>query len=73
MRIHMKHADHAIRQRIEVAKQESFRTYEVCGQPGNLREGGWIKTLCDEHASAHGDKHTSAHGERQGCPEFERE
>lgn len=24
----------------------------ICGQPGTLREGDWIKTLCDEHADA---------------------
>jgi hypothetical protein len=27
---------------------------EVCGQPGKLPEDGWIKTLCDEHASVMG-------------------
>ena len=40
----------AISQRIGIAADESFRTCEVCAQPGTLREGGWIKTLCDEHA-----------------------
>jgi len=40
----------AIRQRIGIAAEESFRTCEVCGQPGRLREDRWIKTLCDEHA-----------------------
>ena len=43
--------DAAIRQRIGTAAQESFRTCEICGQPGELREDGRIKTLCDEHAS----------------------
>jgi hypothetical protein len=41
--------EEAIRQRIGAAAQESFRTCEVCGHPGTLREGDWIKTLCDEH------------------------
>jgi hypothetical protein len=41
----------AISQRIGIAADESFRTCEVCGQPGRLRESRWIKTLCDEHAS----------------------
>jgi hypothetical protein len=27
---------------------------EICGQPGEGREGDWIKTLCDEHAGAQG-------------------
>lgn len=34
----------AICQRIEAAEQESFYTGEVCGQPGTLREGDWIKS-----------------------------
>ena len=42
----------AIRQRIGIAADESFRTCEVCGQPGTLREDRWIKTLCDEHTSS---------------------
>jgi hypothetical protein len=54
LRIHVKHANDAIRERIEVAQEEAYRTCEVCGQPGRLREGNWIKTLCDEHASVRG-------------------
>lgn len=44
--------DAAIRQRIGTAAQESFRTCEICGQPGELREGSWIKTLCDKHGAS---------------------
>ena len=39
----------AIRQRILAAREESVHTCEICGQPGELREDRWIKTLCDEH------------------------
>jgi hypothetical protein len=39
----------AIHQRIETAIQESLHTCEVCGHTGERREGGRIKTLCDEH------------------------
>jgi len=46
----------AIRQRIGIATDESFHTCEVCGQPGTLREGRSIRTLCDEHGSAHGGR-----------------
>jgi hypothetical protein len=46
--------EEAIRQRIGAAQEESFPICEVCGQPGTLRENGLIKTLCDEHAGAHG-------------------
>jgi hypothetical protein len=44
----------AIRQRIGIAADESFRTCEICGQPGTLREKRSIKTLCDEHAGVMG-------------------
>jgi len=50
---HVNDANDAIRQRIQVAIQESFVTCELCGQPGELREGDWIKALRDGHSSAH--------------------
>src|SRR5208283_3534018 len=49
LRFYVNHANDAIRERIGIAAKESFRTCEVCGQPGKLREVGLIKTLCDEH------------------------
>lgn len=33
------------------AEDESFSICEKCGKPGKPREGGWIKTLCDECAT----------------------
>jgi hypothetical protein len=27
----------------------SYKTCEVCGEPGEVRPGGWIETLCDTH------------------------
>lgn len=35
---------------ISFVESISIRTCEICGAPGKQREGGWIKTLCDEHA-----------------------
>ena len=32
---------------VRMAEDMSGRTCEVCGQPGEQRKGGWIKTLCD--------------------------
>jgi len=34
---------------ISKAEEASFKTCEVCGEPGEPKRGGWIKTLCDEH------------------------
>jgi hypothetical protein len=35
---------------IEQLCNKSFYICEVCGDAGNLRSGGWWKTLCDLHA-----------------------
>jgi hypothetical protein len=50
LRFYVNHKSDAIRQRIEAAIEESFHNCEICEKPGNLREYGLIKTLCDEHA-----------------------
>lgn len=33
---------------ISVAESMSGHTCEVCGQPGELRQRSWLKTLCDK-------------------------
>lgn len=33
--------------RIDRAEELSGKTCERCGDPGKMRSGGWIKTLCD--------------------------
>ena len=30
------------------AEDKSYSICEVCGAPGKVRTGGWIKTLCDD-------------------------
>jgi hypothetical protein len=35
---------------VRMAESMSARMCEVCGNPGKVRRGGWIKTLCDVHA-----------------------
>ena len=54
LRVYVNNANDAIRQRLESSEQESLHTCEVCGQPGKLRDGSWIKTLCDQHACVEG-------------------
>ena len=43
-------ASEAVFKRIDSAEAESYKTCEECGEPGALRGGGWLRTLCDEHA-----------------------
>src|SRR5271169_4194714 len=54
LRFYVSCGNDAIHRRIEAAELESLAVCEVCGQPGERRETGWIKTLCDEHARTHG-------------------
>lgn len=35
---------------ISAAENISAHTCEICGNPGKLRSGGWMRTLCDKHA-----------------------
>lgn len=37
---------------VRMAESMSSVMCEVCGAPGERRGGGWIRTLCDEHATA---------------------
>jgi hypothetical protein len=39
-------------QRILKAEHDSFSICENCGKAGELRPGGWVKTLCDECCEA---------------------
>jgi hypothetical protein len=54
LRIHVNHANDAIRRRILAAEPGSLHTCDVCGPPGKRREGNWIKNLCEEHATDSG-------------------
>lgn len=35
---------------IDEAEKRSFTICEECGEQGKVRSGGWVRTLCDEHA-----------------------
>lgn len=35
---------------VSEAEQKSETTCEVCGHIGELVEGGWLQTLCEEHS-----------------------
>ena len=39
---------------IDQAGAKSYTICEECGEPGQLRSGGWMRTLCDKHAEEKG-------------------
>lgn len=51
LRVYLLREPSKVSQLLAAAEREAARTCEVCGQPGKLRQGSWLKTLCDEHAA----------------------
>ncbi|MCX7593177.1 MAG: hypothetical protein N2235_05355 [Fischerella sp.] len=54
LRFYVDRSDHAADDLIHFAELMSEVTCEECGNPGRLREGSWIRTLCDQHALEQG-------------------
>lgn len=50
LRFYINSGSEEIWQRIQLAESASYITCEKCGELGELRGGGWIQTLCDEHS-----------------------
>ena len=48
LRFYMTHANDEIRDLIGKTEALSYKTCEVCGQPGKERDSGWIFTHCDD-------------------------
>jgi hypothetical protein len=54
LRFYYDGGDDVIDGMVRLAEGMSGCTCEECGKPGSQRGGGWIVTLCDEHAEARG-------------------
>jgi hypothetical protein len=54
LRFYYNGGDDIIDGMVRMAEGMSGCTCEECGKPGGRRGGGWIVTLCDEHAEARG-------------------
>lgn len=50
LRFYYDGGDKVIDRIVSMGERFSESTCEYCGKPGKLRQGGWLKTLCDEHA-----------------------
>lgn len=53
LRFYIGNGSDEISARIRQAEEECDNICEDCGAPGEIREGGWLRTLCD---SCHGRK-----------------
>lgn len=50
LRYYVSHYTEELGKLISLFEDLSYETCEVCGRLGKTRSGGWIETLCDEHA-----------------------
>jgi hypothetical protein len=49
LRFYIGMGSEAVHDRIAKAMEDSFKICEDCGEPGKLRRGGWLRTLCEKH------------------------
>ena len=54
LRFYYTGGDDVIDGMVRMAEAMSGTTCEECGKPGQRRGGGWVTTLCKEHAEARG-------------------
>lgn len=54
LRFYFDGGDDEVHGMVSMAEYMSKHTCEECGKPGKLRHGGWVRTLCDEHAHEFG-------------------
>lgn len=47
--VYVSRRDDAISAALKEAAQQSLKTCEICGQPGELNKGPWLKVRCKEH------------------------
>lgn len=50
LRFYISGGSDAVHERISEAERESYKTCEICGKPGKVKDNrGWLKCVCDEH------------------------
>ena len=49
LRFYYRGGDEYVRGVVDMAENMSSITCEACGNPGECIDGGWIRTLCEEH------------------------
>jgi hypothetical protein len=54
LRFYYDGGDERIHGMVIMAEAWADTACEKCGAPGKRRSGGWIRTLCDEHANGRG-------------------
>lgn len=51
LRVYLDKSNDVLNARVLQAESESYKSCRDCGEPGKLRSEGWLKVVCDQHAS----------------------
>ncbi len=63
LRFYYTGGDDEISGMVRMAESWAEHTCEECGKPGQMRTGGWIRTLCDEHEAERQSRYKERFGE----------
>lgn len=63
LRFYYQGGDDHIHGMVRIAEMWAGHSCEECGNPGERRSGGWIRTLCDEHEAERQAKMKERFGE----------
>jgi len=63
LRFYYHGGDNEVSGMVRMAESWAAVTCEKCGNPGHLRHGGWIRTLCDEHEAEYQARQTKYESE----------
>jgi hypothetical protein len=56
LRFYYQGGDEQVHGMVRMAEAWADASCEECGAPGKSRNGGWIRTLCDQHEAEHQER-----------------
>ena len=62
LRFYYQGGDKYIRGLVNMAEAWASKTCETCGNKGEIRHGGWMRTLCDKHEAEYQTKRNQVNG-----------
>lgn len=62
LRFYYEGGDDEISGMVRMAESWASVTCEECGDPGEFRHGGWMKTLCDKHEEERQERYAKRNG-----------
>ena len=65
LRFYYDGGDEFIHGLVRMAESWASTVCEQCGEPGMLRHGGWVQTLCDKHEAERQEEYRKRYGDNE--------